>query len=261
MTVRVEPLPAPRRGPRHWWYGYQTMLRFETLNLRVWLSFALIIQILMSAGMVYMYGFYFGEIPPEARAFLVSGIPALALVPIGFVVVPNIIMQHKLRETYDYVWSLPVPRLASAAATFTIATVLAIPGTALTVWIADIAYDVQLSPSWAVVPAVLLVSLMATSVGYAFGHAIPDPRVANLLTNLIIFLVLLFSPIVVPIEFFPEWWADVHRVLPFWHMSVVIRGGLTQSLVTTSVSASYLVLGAWTVAGWALTGWIVGRRR
>lgn len=236
------------------------MLHFEVLNLRLWLSLALIIQILMSAGMVYMYGFYFGDLPAEAQAFLVSGVPALALVPIGFVVVPNIIMQHKFRDTYDFVWSLPVPRLASAAATFTIASLLALPGTAIAVTVASLTYDIDLAVNWRVVPAVLLVSLMATSVGYAFGHAVPDPRVANLLTNLIIFLVLLFSPIVVPIELFPEWWASVHRLLPFWHMAVVIRDGLTEGLVTSSAAASYLILSIWTLGGWTLTAWVVGRR-
>ncbi len=259
MTASTLSLPTPRRGLRHWWHGYWTMLRFETLNLRLWLTSALVIQVLMSAGMVYMYGFYFGEIPPEAQAYLVSGIPALALVPIGFVVVPNMIMQHKFRETYDYVWSLPVPRLSSAAATFTIATLLAIPGTALALWIAGFAYDVPLEVSWAVIPAVGLVSLMASSVGYSFGHAIPDPRVTNLLTNLVIFFVLLFSPIVVPIEFFPESWAAVHRVLPFWHMANVIRDALTTGFVENAAQ-SYAVLVAWAAGGWAVSAWIITRR-
>ncbi len=98
-------------------------------------------------------------------------------------------------------------------------------------------------------------------MGYTLGHAIPDPRVTNLLTNLIIFLVLLFSPIVVPIALFPDWWATVHRVLPFWHMAVVVRAGLTEGLITGSVGVSYAVVGAWTAAAWLLAAWVVGRRR
>jgi len=215
----------------------------------------------MSTGMVFMYGFYFGDMPSEVQTFLVTGIPALAMVPIGFVLVPGMIMQRKIRDTYDYISSLPVPRMVSAAATFTIASAIGIPGTVLALWIANLRYEVAISVSAAAVVAVLLVSLMATSVGFAFGHAIPDPRVANLLTNLIVFLVLLFSPIVVPIDLFPDWWAAVHRVLPFWHMAVVVRAGLTEGLVSTSVSASYLVLGAWTIGSWLLATWVVGRRK
>lgn len=250
-----------RRGVRYWLGSYRSMLRFELINLRTWILIALLVQLLMSTGMVFMYGFYFGNMSSGAQTFLVTGIPALALVPVGFVLVPSMITERKLRDTYDFISSLPVPRMVSAAATFTISGAIAIPGTVLALWIADVRYDVDFSISAAIFVAVLLVSLMATSVGFAFGHAIPDPRVVSLLTNLVVFLVLLFSPIVVPIELFPDWWAAVHRILPFWHMAVVVRAGLTEGLVTTSVTASYLVLGAWTVGSWLLAAWVVGRRK
>lgn len=247
-------------GPVYWLRGYRSMLRFETKNLRAYLTIGLVIQVFMGAGMAVMYGFYFGDLSPEQRTFLVTGIPALALVPIGFVMVPSAIMEHKLRDTYDYVWSLPVPRLSSAMATFTIFTALAIPGTAIALIIASVVHGVDLQVSWAVVPAILLTSALATSVGYALGHSVPEPRVTNLITNLVIFLVLLFSPIVVPIEQFPDWWEAVHRVLPFWHMSVVIRAGLTEGMITSSVAASYVVLLIWCLVSWLVTAWVIGRR-
>lgn len=249
-----------RSGSSYWLSSFWAMLRFELINMRTFLGLTLLIQIIMGGGMAYMYGFYFGEIPDVAKTFIVTGIPALALIPVGFVLVPGSIMSHKLRDTYDFVWSLPVPRLASAAATFTLFTTLALPGTVVSLWIAHIRYSIALDVSWAIIPAVLLTSLMATSVGFAFAHAIPEPRITNLVTNLIIFLVLLFSPIVVQITQFPDWWATVHRVLPFYHMANVIRASLSSGLVT-SVAASWAVLAIWTVASWALAAWVIGRRR
>jgi ABC-2 type transport system permease protein len=249
-----------RSGLGYWVSTYRSMLHFETINLRAFLILALIIQVLMGAGMSLMYGYYFGDLDVTQQTFLVTGIPALALVPIGFVMVPNSIMEHKIRDTYDYVWSLPGPRLVSATATFTLFTALALPGTAAALWIASLVYPIDLHISLSIVPAVLLTSAMAASVGYALGHAIPEPRVINLISNLVIFMVLLFSPIVVSIDQFPDWWANVHRVLPFWHMSVAIRAGLTDGLVTSSLLLSYLVLAAWTIVSWAIAGWVVGRR-
>lgn len=255
--------PAPddhiRTGVGYWLAGYRSMLRFEIANLRAFLALALLIQLLTGAGMAYIYGFYLGDVLDVVKLFIVSGIPALALIPVGFVLVPNSIMQHKFQDTYDYVWSLPVPRLASAAATFTLFTGLAIPGAVVSLWIATVRYSIDLDVSWSVVPAVLLTSLVATSVGFAAGHAIPDPRITNLLTNLVLFLALLFSPIVVPIEQFPEWWAAVHRVLPFFHMANVIRDALTDGLVT-GLATSWIVLGLWAVLSWTLAAWVVGRR-
>ncbi len=249
-----------RSGAGYWWGSYRTMLRFEVLNLRSFLAFALIIQILTGAGMAYLYGFYLGDVPDIAGRYIVTGIPALALVPIGLVMVPATIMVHKIRDTYDFVWSLPVPRMTSAAATFTVFTCLAVPGTLIALLVADLYYDVGLAWSWLLFPAMLLTSLMATSVGFAMAHAIPEPRFTNLITNIIMFMAILFAPIVVPIAQFPDWWAAVHRVLPFYHMAQVLRDSLSDGLVE-SVGVSWAVLGAWTVSAWLLAGWVVGRRK
>jgi ABC-2 type transport system permease protein len=236
------------------------MVRFELINLRTFLAVALLIQVMTGAGMAYLYGFYMGDMPTVAQLFIVTGIPALALVPIGLVMVPSSIMLHKIRDTYDFIWSLPVPRTTSAAATFTVFTGLALPGTLIALLVADLYYDVALEWSWLFIPAVLLTSLMATSVGFAVAHAIPEPRYTNLLTNIVMFMAILFAPIVVPIAQFPEWWASVHRVLPFYHMAQVLRDSLSTGLVE-SVHTSWAVLGAWTMGAWLLVGWVVGRRK
>lgn len=252
--------PVVRSGISYWVDSYTTMVRFELINLRTFLAVALVIQVMTGAGMAYLYGFYMGDMPVAAQLFIVTGIPALALVPIGLVMVPGSIMLHKIRDTYDFIWSLPVPRMTSAAATFTVFTGLALPGTLIALLVADVYYDVTLQWSWLFVPAVLLTSLMATSVGFAVAHAIPEPRYTNLLTNIVMFMAILFAPIVVPIAQFPEWWASVHRVLPFYHMAQVIRDSLSDGLVE-SAGASWAMLSAWTVGAWLLAGWVVGRRK
>lgn len=259
MTRVAERVAVRRRGPAHFWRSYRMMVRYEVLDLRLYLMMALLIQTLMGAGMAVMYGFYLGELSDAARAFLVSGIPALALFPIGFVMVPSAISESKFEDTYDYLWSLPVPRLASAAASFTVFTSLGVPGTALAVWASMSIYDVRLTPTWWVVPAVLLSSVVAVAVGYAIGHGIPEPRATNLITNMIVFLVLMFTPIVVPIELFPGWFAAVHRVLPFWHMANILRDALLQGVVE-NVATSYAVVGVWIVASVALATRIITRR-
>jgi len=251
---------AVRGGIPYWLASYRNMLRFELANLRSFLAYALVIQTLTGVGMAYLYGFYIGDMPDIAKLYIVTGIPALALVPIGLVMVPGAIMIHKIRDTYDFVWSLPVPRMTSAAATFTLFTGLALPGTLLALVLSQIYYGVDLTWSWTFIPALVLTSLTATSVGFGFAHAIPEPRLTNLVTNLIMFLAILFAPIVVPIEQFPEWWANVQRVLPFYHMAQVLRDGLSEGL-TGSVSVSWVVLGAWTIGAWLLAAWVVGRRK
>lgn len=248
------------RGVRHWLRGFGAMMRFDAIGLRATLPLIAVIQVLMGAGMAIIYGFYFAEIPPTAATFIATGAPTLAIIPVGMALVPGVVMQHKLDQTYDFLWSLPVPRLAMAASNFVLFTGVAIPGVVVSLTVAAWRYDLDLAISWAVVPGVLLAALMANSVGFGFAHAIPEPRVTNLITNLIIFGVLLFSPVAFPIANFPDWFASVHRVLPFYHMANIVRAGLTEGLVQ-DVTRSYAVVAIWTVGAWALAAWAVGRRR
>lgn len=260
MTAPALPHLALRRGPGYWLAGYRSMLRFDLASSRSWLAIFGVVQILMGAGMAIIYGFYLGEMPREAATFLATGAPTLALVPLGMAMLPSLIAVRKIEGTYDFMWSLPVPRTATAGSSFTIFTLLALPGVAVSLGVAAWRYDLDLRVSPWVVPAVLLVSLMAASVGFGVGHAVPDPGITNVITNLIIFVVLMFSPVAFPIENFPGWLAAAHRVLPFWHMGNVVRASLTDGLVP-AVGTSYLVLGAWTLGTWLLAAWAIHRGR
>ena len=249
-----------RRGPAYWWESLIAMMRFDLASLRETLAMVAVLQLLMGAGMAIIYGFYFEDIPQVAATFIVTGTPTLAIVPVGMALVPGVVMQHKFDDTYDFLWSLPVPRLIIAASNFVLFTGLALPGVAASLLVAVWRYDIDLTLSWSVIPAVLLAALMANSVGFGFAHAIPEPRLTNLIVNMVIFLVLLFSPVAFPIANFPDWFASIHRVLPFFHMANVIRGGLTVGLVD-GLATSYVVLTLWMVGSWILVAWVVRRRR
>jgi ABC-2 type transport system permease protein len=260
MTAAAIASATLRRGAGYWLAGYRAMLRFDLASSRPWLVSFILVQMLMGAGMAIIYGFYLGDLPPAAATFLATGAPTLAVMPLGMALLPSLIASRKIEQTYDFMWSLPVPRTATAASSFTIFTLLAIPGVAVSLAVAGWRYDLDLRVSLWIVPAVLLASLMSASVGFGIGHAVPDPGIINVITNLLIFVVLMFSPIAFPIGNFPGWLAALHRGLPFWHMANVMRAALTEGLVE-SVWRSYLVLGAWTVGTWLLAAWAIRRRR
>lgn len=250
---------AVRRGPGHWWRSYGAMLRWTLVQQRILFAAIVFSQILMGVGSVLMYRMYLGDVDPVTAAYLVAGIPTLSIIPVGFLMVPIVVMQEKFRGTFEFTWSLPVPRMVPVAATFSVFVALGLPVAALATWVAAGSFGVDLTAAWTVVPAAVLVSLMATAVGYGMAVAIPEPRLTNLITNVVVFLVLLFSPIVIPIERFPDWAAAAHRVLPFFHMANLLRSELTTGL-TSGVAVSVAVLVAWTIVGWMLVGWIVTRR-
>lgn len=256
MTVLRVPL---RRGLPYWWGTYVAMLRWVLTQQRVLFWSVLFSQLLLGIGAALMYSFYLGTVDSVVAAYLVTGIPALSIIPVGFVMLPILVIQEKSRGTHEFTWSLPVPRLVPVAATFTIFTAIALPVAALSTGLAAWHFGTALQVSAYTIPAALLVALMATSVGYGLAMAIPEPRITNLILNVVIFLVLLFSPIVIPIDRFPDWAANIHRILPFFHMSNLLRSTLTDGLAV-EVAASLGALVAWTAVGWATVVRVVTRR-
>jgi len=263
MIVTASP-PTPasltRSGIGYWLASLRSMMRFDIGQMRQWAGLLLVIQTMMGAGMAVMYGFFYPRVTPSTAVYITTGTPALALIPLGFLMVPVNVARERLEGTFDFIWSLPVPRSAQATSTFLLFTGLSLPGAVLALIVAALRYGVHLSVSPELLPAALLCALMAISVGYGMALAISDPLYVNLITNALIFVVLLFSPIVIPASHFPVWLLACDRVLPFYNMAELIRSGLTQGLVT-DLTRSYLILLAWTVVGWAITAWVVGRRR
>ncbi len=263
-VVRGRPRPVPqselRSGLGYWVASLVSMMHFDYGRVRQWVPMMIVIQALMGAGMALLYGFFYPHVTAIQALYITTGAPTLALIPVGFVMIPGTVAEQKLEGTFDYIWSLPSPRSAQAASTFALFTLLALPGSVFALLVAAWRYHVHLAFSPLLVPAVLLCALMAITVGYGMSLAISNPMVTNVVTNALMFVVLLFSPIVYPASHLPVWLATAHYFLPFYNMAVVIRAGLTSGVVA-HVATSFLVLAAWTAVGAAATAWVIGRRR
>jgi len=263
QAVEARALPLPdrtRSGFGYWLASLGAMLRFDFGRSRQWAPLMAVVQVMMGAGMAVTYGFFYPHVSASVGMLIATGTPTLALIPLGFVMVPAAVGQQRLEGTFDFIWSLPSPRSAQVTSMFLLYTLLSLPGMALALLVATWRYGVDLRVSPLFVPAVLLCAVMAVSVGFGMALAIRDPMVVNLICNALVFVVLLFSPIVFPASQIPGWLWQVQQVLPFYNMAVVIRAGLTVGLVGHVVT-SFLILAGWTVAGITATGWVIGRRR
>ncbi len=248
-----------RTGPAHWVQSYLKMTQWELSSLRLVLPLIIALQVVIGGGFALGIGLFFDEMPVRNALFLATGVGVVTLITVGLVLGPQLVSNHKVAGTYDFLWSLPVPRTTQAAAWLTVNSIIAIPGMVAALVIADWRYDLTLQVSWAIVPAVLLTIGAATLVGYSFAHAIPKPMITQMVTQLLIFMILGFAPINFPPENLPDWLAAVNQWLPFQHMAAVIRAALTDGLVD-NVGISYVVLIVYTVVSAILAAWVIGRR-
>jgi ABC-2 type transport system permease protein len=262
VGIAAAPLHATfteQRGFAYWLRSYGLMVAWELKSLRLILPIAIAVQILVGAGLVVGFGFLMGDIPTLQAVYLATGVTVISMITVGLVLVPQLIASRKHAGVYDYMWSLPVPRTTSVAAGLTVNSIIAVPGMVLALLVGWLRYDLPLHLSPLVVPAALLILLTAASVGFAMAHAIPNPLITSLVTNVLLFFILLYSPINYPPDRLPDWLAAVHLGLPFQHAANVMRAGLTVE-IATNVGQSIAVLGGWAAAAWGLTAWVVGRR-
>ncbi len=205
--------------------SYGLLIRWQTLRLQSFLPLAIVVQVLFAFGIVVGYPLLFPELDQMTVLFLATGAPAITLITMGLVALPQVVAQGKLEGTLEYMRSLPVPRMVYLMADLTVWLAMVLPGVVFAVAVGSWAFGLTLSVSLAIVPAVLLVATTAAAIGYAMASLLP-PMIAMLLTQVLVIGVLVFSPINFPAERLPEWLQDVHAVLPVQAMGEVIRGSL-----------------------------------
>lgn len=106
--------------------------------------------------------------------------------------------------------------------------------------------------------AALVVPLTSACVGYAIACLMP-PQVAQLLSQVLVFVVLLFSPVSFPASRLPGWLATAHDRLPVQPMADAMRASLVSD-VFTMPGRSVAVLAAWCVTSVAAASWALRRR-
>jgi ABC-2 type transport system permease protein len=242
-----------------WFLRYYLMLKWVFLSSRPWLSLNLIVQMCIAVGFIFGISYFYPAITPTTARYLTTGAPTLILITVGLVMVPQIVAQMRLEGTFDYIWSLPVPRMVFVAADATDMFGSMLPGVVLAIVFGAIHFHFGLSISPLVIPAVVLIAGCATFVGYSMAFAVSRPMMVNVLTQVIIFVVMLFSPVMFPANQLPGWLQAVHKVLPIQYMADLTRGTLTD--LPIELGRAFGIVGAWFVAGFIITWFLIRRRQ
>jgi ABC-2 type transport system permease protein len=242
----------------HWLRSYGLLLRWNLLRLRISLPLIVIIQTLLPVGVVLGFSFVVPRIDQVTALYLATGAPTVALITVGMVMAPQMLAQQKLQGLFDYQRAMPVPRLAMLAADATVWIAVAMPGMVAALLVAALRFDLSFTVSPLVVPAVLLVALVTVAIGYGIAY-LAKPDVATIITNMIIIVSLMFSPINYPAERLPDWLATVHQWLPFQYLAQAMRETLDVPASGVPV-LPFAVLAAWAAAGLAVTYRLMTRR-
>ena len=158
MTAVAPTLPAIRRGWGRWLDSLGVMLRWQLTTLRNIVPLIIVVQILFGVGFAVGMGLFFPTMTEEIALYLATGAATVTLITVGIVLGPQLVAAEKEDGTYDFTWSLPVPRTATTAAWVVVNALFALPGAIAALLVAAWRYQIQYDMSWMVVPAFGLTS-------------------------------------------------------------------------------------------------------
>jgi len=235
------------------------MLKWQALSNKPILPLNLIVQLMIATGFIIGIGFFYPEITPNTAKYLTTGAPTISLLMVGLVLVPQVVAMARTGGTFDYIWSLPVPRMIYIAADATIWILVSLPGVILSLILGSAYYHFGLQINLLVIPAIILIAMTGIFLGYSIAHGAPKPQMAQLVTQIIVFAIMIFSPIMYPMEQLPDWLAAVHRILPVKYTADLSRGTLTD--LNVDLGLAFGIVSAWCLLGLVVTSILIRRRR
>jgi len=238
--------------------SYRLLVTWQALRKKNYLPLMMAVQTLFSLGIVLGYPLLFPTLDRASIYLIATGAPAISMVSVGLVALPQTIGEQKAEGSLAYIRSLPVARLSYLVADLTVWLAIVVPGVILGVLVGAWRFGLDLQVSPLVVPAVLMVALTATCVGYAIASVLPY-MLTVIVTQALVVFVFMFSPLTFLPDKLPGWLEAIHRVLPVQAMGEVTRGTIAPNEFGLPLGA-FLTLAVWSVIGFGVTYAAMSRR-
>lgn len=238
--------------------SYRLLVTWQALRKKAYLPLMMVVQALFSLGIVLGYPLLFPTLDRTSIYLIATGAPAISMVSIGLVALPQTVGEARAEGSLAYMRSLPVPRLAYLVADLSVWLAIVVPGVVLGILVGAWRFGLDLQVSPLVVPAVLMVALTSTCVGYAIASVLPY-MLTVIVTQAIVVLVFMFSPLTFLPDKLPGWLETIHQILPIQAMGEVTRGTLAPSQFALPPGA-WLTLGIWCLIGFGVTYAAMTRR-
>ncbi len=228
-----------------WFTQYRDLVSMQLRSMRNELWFAAMIQIVLSVGLVIGFGFLIPDVSDTTALFLVTGTATQAFVTIGLVMLPQLLAQAKEAGRIEYFLTLPISREAYLLALVTVVALMALPAVAFTVVLGAWHYDISFTFEPAFIAVALLAVFSLAGVGVAMAVYSPHQQVTNAMTQLIIFYVLFFAPVLLPKEQLPELLQFTSNFAPPTYAADGVRATLTD------LPGTHLARSLWVMSGFA----------
>ena len=238
---------------------YVDLVSIQLRSMRDDTVMIMVIHIALSLGLVIGMGYLVPEISDSTALFLITGTATQAFVTTGLVMLPQMLSQSRNDGRLEYFLTMPISREAYLLSQITVVAVSSFPGAFFALAFGAWYYDIGLVADPAFLGVMVLTVLSLAGVGVAMAMFAPGPQVTNAVTQLIIFYVLFFSPVIFPASQLPEALQHVARFAPPSYAADGVRATLT-NLPGTHLGRDLGVMGAFAAGSIVLSAFAIRRR-
>jgi ABC-2 type transport system permease protein len=218
-----------------------------------------LINIAFAVGLVYGFGFVIPDVSQTTALYLVTGTATQMIVTVALVVLPQQLSQLKGDGRLEYFLTLPINREAYLLSHIAYTFAMAAPAIALALALGAWHYGFSLHLEPALLAVVPLAVLALAGVGIVIAVFSPHMQITNGITQLIIFYVLFFAPVILPKEQLPAALETIGDFLPATYVADAMRA-TTTDLPGTDLWRSMLVMAGFGVVSVAASAVAIRRR-
>jgi ABC-2 type transport system permease protein len=238
LEAAVEP-PAVERAARPPWrervrrelVSFKYLWLEQMLEVRTTWSWTLLFGFLMPVAMVFgLTRIGDGLSDPKSLLYIASGAAVFSVATEGIGTLAQRVGVLKRDGMMVYYASLPISRAALLASMVSARLVLVLPGLVTPILAANVLYDAGFQVSPALLVVLPLTCLALSAVGLAIGMLIDNIELIVVITNLLIFVLLLAAPVLIPPESLPTPLRLISYLLPPTYAADALRGALTGDL-------------------------------
>lgn len=235
------------------------LTKMTLLSQRQGVAFLVMVQVVLTVGLVLGYGYLIPDISETAALYVTTGAATNAIVTTGLVMLPQMLAEAKHQGRLEFMLTLPISREVYLLSQILATIIFAAPGTILAVafgaWHYDLSLDIH-----PLVPVVILLGIASLAgVGVTVVMLSSHFQVTNAITQLVIFYVVFFAPILLPKEQLPELLQTASVVMPPTYAADAMRASLTD-LPGTALYRDLAVLTGFAAASLALSAASIRRR-
>ncbi|SEG14402.1 ABC-2 type transport system permease protein [Nonomuraea solani] len=249
-AVPVARLPLKERA-RRLLVDFKYLWLEQMLEVRTTWTWSLLFGLLMPVAMVFGLSRIGGGLnDPTSLLYIVSGAAIFSVATEGVATLAQRIGVIKTDGMMVYYASLPISKASFVGALVLSRLILIMPGLITPMVAAGLMYDVDFTISPALLLVLPLSCLALSAIGLAIGTLINSMDLIVVITNLLIFVLLLAAPVLIPPESLPLPLQVLGYLLPPTYAADALRHTLSGDL-GAAFTLDIVVLTAMTVFGLA----------